>query len=496
MVRHLAAAACSLALLLSGCASLILDDTTPLSQSQLNPPGAETISNGGYRLDALATSPDTPDLLVLLAFSGGGKRSSAYAYGVLKGMRDVSVATRNGPRRLLDQVDGISGISGGSFTATYYGLHREATFTRFEEDFLYRNTNANVWGIYLLPWNWGWLIDPTLGTNDYMAEIYDRTMFQGARFDALAKNGRPLIAVGATEISSGTPFIFGQENFDLICADVEKYPLARAVAASAAFPGLFSPITLTNRAEACADRKPGWLRRVSEEQRHDPLSRLGAQAELVDRYLDADRMRFVHLADGGVADNLGVRQVGGMMQNLSVSPDSLTARGFARIRRIVVITVDGQATQDYSVAQRRAVGGILSVFGLVSGSQINRLNFETMITLNDQLQGVTRAISAARCAQGLIVDGAPCDDVSSSIVRLSLGNIADFATRTELQSIPTTLSLSRDQVDSLVAAGLDAVTTSQPLQKFLADYPARSPVIAVPTPARRSTAALPRPHVP
>ena len=138
--------------------------------------------------------------MVLIALSGGGKRSSAYSYGVLKGMRDVLVPTAAGPRPLLDQVDGISGISGGSFTAAYYGLHRAAAFGHFEEDFLYRNTNANVWGIYLLPWNWGWVLNPMVGTNDYMAEVYDRTMFQGAHFDALAQRGRPLIVIGATEM--------------------------------------------------------------------------------------------------------------------------------------------------------------------------------------------------------------------------------------------------------------------------------------------------------
>ena len=40
--------------------------------------------------------------------------------------------------------------------------------------------NAFVWGIYLLPWNWEWLINPLFGTNDAMAAVYDRLMFHGA----------------------------------------------------------------------------------------------------------------------------------------------------------------------------------------------------------------------------------------------------------------------------------------------------------------------------
>jgi NTE family protein len=471
-----APATLAVALLLAACASLTVPDTKPLSPAQLNPPGSEAISSGGYRLTSMEAARDSPDLMVLIALSGGGKRSSAYSYGVLKGMRDVMVPTAAGPRPLLDQVDGISGISGGSFTAAYYGLHREATFGHFEEDFLYRDTNANVWGIYLLPWNWGWLINPMVGTNDYMAEVYDRTLFHGVHFDALAQRGRPIIAIGATEMSTGTEFVFSQEMFDLICSDLEKMPIARAVAASAAFPGLFSPVTLTNRAAECGGRKPGWLRHITKDQRRDPLSRLGAQAAVVERYLDPEDMRYVHLTDGGVSDNLGMRMMGGLMQNLAQTPDELVARGLDRVRRILVISVDGQAARDISVARQRVVGGLFQIFGLVSGAQIGRIGFETMITVNQQLQDVTRAIRIARCRRGPVIDGAPCGDVEGSLISISLADVPDEARREQLQTIPTTLTLSRQQVDMLIEAGRTGVTTSPELRQFLDAYPPRARV--------------------
>jgi hypothetical protein len=81
--------------------------------------------------------------------SGGGKRSASFGYGALKGMRDMMVPTRFGPRPLLDQVDAISGVSGGSFPASYYGLHRDKTFGQFEKDFLYDDTNGYIFGVYL-----------------------------------------------------------------------------------------------------------------------------------------------------------------------------------------------------------------------------------------------------------------------------------------------------------------------------------------------------------
>src|SRR5579872_7048669 len=86
------------AILLPGCASLMVADTTALSPSQLAPPDSETISNDGYRLDAVTRQGELADLLVLVAMSGGGKRSAAFAYGVLKGMRDVPIPFAGGDR--------------------------------------------------------------------------------------------------------------------------------------------------------------------------------------------------------------------------------------------------------------------------------------------------------------------------------------------------------------------------------------------------------------
>jgi NTE family protein len=157
-------------------------DTTPLSPALLQPPGSETISRDGYRLSTLSESTVTPDILILVAMSGGGKRSASFCYGALDGMREIPIQTRDGPHPLLSKIDAITGVSGGSFTATYYGLYRATTFSNYKTDFLYQDTESYIYGIYLLPWNWTWLVDPSVGTNDFMDRTYNRTLFHGATF--------------------------------------------------------------------------------------------------------------------------------------------------------------------------------------------------------------------------------------------------------------------------------------------------------------------------
>ncbi|HYZ32108.1 MAG TPA: hypothetical protein VE684_07480, partial [Crenalkalicoccus sp.] len=348
-----------------------------------------------------------------------------------------------------------------------------ATFGNFERDFLYDDTNSYIWGIYLLPWNWGWLVRPGLGTNDYMDRIYDRTMFHGATFRDLQARGRPLIAIGATDISYGTPVLFDQNYFDLICADLQDLPVSRAVAASNGFPGLFSPVTLTSRTAECGGRRPGWLGRVPAAERANPLSRLATAAVRAERYLDPERTRYLHLADGGISDNLAMRAAGSTMQALT--GDDLRSRGFLQVRRLLMLSVDGQGTQDSSVAQRKQVGGLVQMLGLVSGAQIDSYNFETLHTVTQQIEGLTATLRQARCAAAPSIAGAPCGDVASALIHISLVGLPETPERARLLAIPTGLSLSREDVDLLIAAGEGAVTGSATLRDFLDSYPAGAP---------------------
>ena len=457
---------------------MVVPDSTPLPEARIMPPGSETISSGGYRYGTLSRPSDPDDRLIVLAMSGGGKRSAAFSYGALQAMREMQAPGPSGPSSFLSQVAVITGISGGSFTAAYYGLHRDAAFGRYEQDFLYSDTNSYIFGIYLLPWNWTWISDPAVGTNDFMERVYDQTMFHGATYKDMTKLGRPMIALGATDISYGQPFAFTQEYFDLICSDLEALPLSRAVAASNGFPGLFSPVTLTNHRAACGTRTPAWLRAIPAKDLQDPLSRLGEQARVLGRYLDLEETKYVHLADGGITDHLGLRIVGAQMQAMTAAPTFIRSQGYDRLRRIVVISIDGEGAQDTSVARARYVGGVFSLLGLVSGAQIDRYNFETMTAVTRQLEDVQANLRQTRCATARIIDGAACDDVTAELIHVSLAGLPAGPEKDKLLAIPTGLTLARDDVDALVLAGAKAVRESSQLQGVIAALEPR-PVRAV-----------------
>jgi NTE family protein len=480
--RRLSSVLLVVALALCGCVGGGTDVlNTALSPALLK--GEGPISQGGYRAGALS-SDRSPTTLVLLSFSGGGKRSAAFGYGVLKGLRDYPVTVDGSQKRLLDTIDIMSSVSGGSFPAAYYGLHHDKIFTDFEKDFLNQDIEAYIWGSYLLPWRFAKaLFNPNYGTNDRMAEVYDKFMFHGATFADLQRVGRPLVSINATDVDTGLEFMFVQDQFDLICSDLQSYPIARAVAASNGFPILFNPITLKSYRSQCNGRVPAWIQAENNKAKNKDnlLSRTHELARSHSLYLDADRTQWVHLLDGGIADNLAMRGIINMGMVLSGDIDDLGKRfDLSRIRRIVVISADGQAESDTATSRQVHLSGLGQLFNVVSGTQIDRYNYETMILARQQFDVLRDAVKKERCEKGpRDKDGHTCDDVKVFFAHLSLSGITDKAERERLGKIPTGLSIDPADVAQLVAAGEAQVKQSPDLAAFRDSLtPSINPVVA------------------
>lgn len=451
----LRAVLCGLLLAMAGCAADVYQNKPAIDVAT----GKPTIGHGGYRVTDMPRK-GLSGLLMMMTFSGGGKRSSAFSYGVLRGLRDIPIRIDGQERRLLDEVDGIASVSGGSFTAAYYALHRDDMFRNFESDFLKQDIESYLWGLYLLPWRWGWMVDPYFGTSDAMQEIYDDLMFHGATFGDLIRKGPPVIWIGATDIGYGRVFTFRQDGFDLICSDLGQFSLARAVAASNALPILLSPITIENHADKCGGRRPAWLDFKFGDGDSDTQARRRLLVNAVKDYLDVKRTPYIHLSDGGIVDNLALRSFINTVIAIEDDERAFRAFGAEKIRRVLVITADGEAAQDTRMARNRIVTGLGQIINAVTGSQIDNYNFETLNLVPLKVQELVDRIKQGRCRIGPVIDGHRCDDVAGYFVHLSLSGIGDPAVRERLQRIPTGLTISDEDIDALVAAGEAQVKAS------------------------------------
>jgi NTE family protein len=466
----------TVALLLGSCQTAFVPTNQPLPQNAQGTP----VYSSGYALLPMLQRPQG-EIVFIMAFSGGGKRSAAFAHGVLRGLRQIPVVEDGRTRSLLDELDYIASVSGGSFPAMHYGLYRDKSFETFPREFLKQDINAYVWGTYLLPWNWEWLVNPFFGTNDRMAEIYDRLMFHGATYADLLRQGLPVVSVDATDIANGIPFSFTQPSFDLICSDLSTFSVARAVAASNGFPVLFSPITLTSHTEDCRGVRPPTAAPAEWAETPGELSRRAVLARTADRYLDPERTKYVHLLDGGISDNLALRGVAN--GGIALDDKTDTFRRIAlKARRILVLSVDGQSASDPSLSKQRVVTGLGQIFGAVSGTQIDSYNFETLLLTDSELRSLVESLRKVRCAQARVIDGHDCADVRGALVHISLASIPDPQKRQRLQAIPTGLTIPDEDVDSLVSAGESLVQQNDAIRRLISDLD--GPAVAVTVQAR------------
>ena len=461
--------------------------TTQVPANQPLPENAQgkPAYSGGYSLLPMIGREPQGEIIFAMAFSGGGKRSAAFAHGVLRGLKRMQVVEDGVRRSLLDELDYLAAVSGGSFPAMHYALYHDRSFETFPSEFLKQDINAYVYGTYLLPWNWEWLVNPYYGTNDRMAQVYDRLMFHGATYAELLRQGLPLVAVNATDIANGVSFSFTQNYFDLLCSDLLSFPVARAVAASNGFPVLFSPITLISYNTRCQTERPPTAAPAQWADTADELSRRALLARTANRYLDPERTKYIHLMDGGIADNLALRA----LTNGAIALDD-TSEAFRRIalkaRRVLILSVDGQSATDPTLSKRRVVTGLGQIFGAVSGTQIDAYNFETLILADEALNGMIKSLRKVRCAQARVIEGHDCAEVRGALVHISLASIPDPRERERLQSIPTGLTIPDADVDALVASGEQLVQQNEKIRELISDLDDRvGPVAARGSPSIR-----------
>jgi NTE family protein len=166
-------------------------------------PRIEWVEAPGYRMAEASRPGQSDDLLPVLAFSGGGMRAAAMGYGVLEELRRTEVTIDGKKRRLLDEVDVISAISGGTLPAVYYGLRGEATFDEFDAKVLSRDLEMALVRRILTPTNWFRLPSSDFNRSDLFAEIYDETVFGGATFGDLKAARGPFVLVHGTDVTTG-----------------------------------------------------------------------------------------------------------------------------------------------------------------------------------------------------------------------------------------------------------------------------------------------------
>lgn len=195
-----------------------------------------------------------------LALSGGGFRATAFHLGVFRKLNDIGI---------LWNLDVLSCVSGGSIAGAYLAANWGDNTALDRLETYLRTTSIAVSSFV------AGILDPFESRLEKLAKTYDRDLFHGKRLDEL--NNGPRLYINATNLASGNMFFFvtgenkGAEmgEHELGQQEAKEFPVARAVAASSAFPPVFPPMKLKQEEFNVAD------------------------------------VDYITLTDGGVYDNLG-----------------------------------------------------------------------------------------------------------------------------------------------------------------------------------------------
>jgi NTE family protein len=458
-IRTVAPAA-ALAVWLAGCASLGVSD--PINQP---------IS--GSAENAFASSRTDPtagdDVLVGLAFSGGGTRAAAFAHGVLSEIDQTTVKTRSGTHSLLDSVGFVSGVSGGAVAAAYYGLKKRAALADFREKFLTRDAeqglNTSIDPVSLMKALGG-------GVNDIstFSKWLNDNLFEGATFADFRKTPGPRVWINASDIYNRTPFIYGEAAFIALCSDLASYPIADAVAASAAVPIVFTPQVIKTYPQQCTDKPPEWLQKAHTNPNTAPM--LKAFADALYSYNDGST-KYIKLLDGGLVDNFGLSGFTISRLSARLPHEPLSPEQAVRLRRSIVILVDaGRAPAGDWVQTVDGPSGVDLVMA-ASDTAVQASVRSSYTAFERIMADWQRQLVAWRC--GLSAEqrkryGAPanwnCRDLKFYVNRVGFDQLGLERAKV-LNAVDTRLKLPTDQVDTVIAAGRDALRANPVFRDFL-----------------------------
>jgi len=318
--------------LLGGCTT----PNVPLNSLKLSP---EHLRQNHTRaaMSGTISAENSNGYFVGLALSGGGSRSANFSAACMFQLQRLGV---------LQKVNYISSVSGGSLTAAYYCVNgRDWNPQNVQKVLTHAFATDLIVQTFAEPWNWVALTFTDRTRSDLLANSFRQTLFTHGLHEltyADLRADRPRLLINATDLQSGRRFVFCNETFDDINSDLTKFPLAYAVTASAAVPVVLHHVTLRDYSTSFTEYR--------------------------------------HLIDGGVADNLGVQTLLEIYSNhIAAARRDNAPDPFPN--GAVFIVIDAHTEFNSELSNREEVGWFQSVkaaLGLASSSLVNRVSLATL----------------------------------------------------------------------------------------------------------------------
>lgn len=278
-------------------------------------------------------------------------------------------------------------------------------------------------------------------------------MFHGKKIAEFKEKQTPDIIINTSDLGGGARLSFTPEYFALLCSDVKNFPVARAVIASAAVPLIFNPIVVQNF-DSCGTEIPKWLQQAKHRLADDP--EMSLVINKLESFSDKEQRKYIHLVDGGITDNLGLRALYETVELAGGAP-ALRKVGQAdrQPQTALVIVVDASTTPPPKMDQSLEEPSLADSINAVTDIQIHRYNAATLKLFENKLSQWGKEL------------GRPGGPMNTYLVKVRLQDILDETEKAYFNAIPTSLVLTEDQSEALINIADRLLKADPKYQEFI-----------------------------
>ena len=380
--------------------------------------------------------------LIFAALSGGGTRAAAMSWKTLELLKRIPYTYRDNSgteitSTLADEIDCISGISGGSFAAAAWCFYGD-NLDLFRKRFIERNIQGELAkGLLIPPWQGVRLISPYYDRINLASELYDETVFDHKTFGDLSPH--PMLWIHATHLALGDRFTFNQSFFDYLDSDISKYPIGYACAASSAFPILLSPMTLLNFGDPVSlDKDIKYT--MAQKNARDDIEQY-YYCRMREFYNDKKTNKFMHIADGGLVDNQGLQAIIDQFETNGIINKKLNDKENP-LRRLIIINVNAGVSEDDPSCESKNDPGVTSVIEYTMVTSMDILSAKRWKQIKEKCTEIYQAvIDIGDSTKSLSLLEKPYT------IEISFRNLKDDALRKACNRLPTSFHLDKNQLE-------------------------------------------------
>jgi hypothetical protein len=190
-------------------------------------------------------------------------------------------------------------------------------------------------------------------------------------------------------------------------------------------------------------------------------------------YLDAVRRPYLHVMDGGLADNIGLRALENAYRRSNGFLRKLLNEG--EIETLVLVVVNARTEPQEQLSRQEHPPGLVTVGYKTATISLDNYSFETVEVMKDLQRARLQAQQDIEACQRLLDERCPggprlptfATPVDSYVMEVNFEAIQEEERRTFFLNLPTSFALPPDAVHALINVGQELLDQSHEFQRLL-----------------------------